>query len=164
MLGRNITARIANLRSVDWQSLGINFVLVFSPNAFRGAPHTHIATLTISSRRHRGAGCRDPQGRGDAFPAVTTVRVKDALEAVGSVVYQSRTRRFAAPARHPDLGVLVLGGALAASHHNRVYDAIILKTLGATRSRLLGAYVLEYLCSVLPPQYSGWRLVRLPRG
>ena len=34
------------MRVVDWQSLGINFVLVYSPNAFRGAPHTHIATLT----------------------------------------------------------------------------------------------------------------------
>ena len=46
VLGRNITAKVANLRSVDWQSLGINFVLVFSPGTFAGAPHTHIATLT----------------------------------------------------------------------------------------------------------------------
>ena len=46
MLGRNITAQVANLRTVDWQSLGINFVLVFSPGTFAGAPHTHIATLT----------------------------------------------------------------------------------------------------------------------
>ena len=46
MLGRDIPATIGNLRNIDWQSLGINFVLVFSPNAFKGAPHTHIATLT----------------------------------------------------------------------------------------------------------------------
>ncbi|WP_163362277.1 hypothetical protein, partial [Klebsiella aerogenes] len=46
VLGRNISATIANLRNVDWQSLGINFVLVFSPGTFSGAPHTHIATLT----------------------------------------------------------------------------------------------------------------------
>ena len=38
--------RIANLRTVDWENLGINFVLVFSPSAFAGAPHTDIATLT----------------------------------------------------------------------------------------------------------------------
>ena len=48
VLGRDITATIGNMRTVDWQSLGINFVLVFSPNAFKGAPHTHIATLTES--------------------------------------------------------------------------------------------------------------------
>src|SRR6202790_4256455 len=47
-LGRDISATISNMRTVDWQSLGINFVLVFSPNAFHGAPHTHIATLTES--------------------------------------------------------------------------------------------------------------------
>ena len=35
-------------------------------------------------------------------------------------------------------------GALAASHHSRVYDAVILKTLGATRRRLIAAYALEY--------------------
>ena len=46
VLGRNITARIANMRTVDWESLGINFVMVFSPHAFDGAPHTHLATLT----------------------------------------------------------------------------------------------------------------------
>ncbi|HEY2211990.1 MAG TPA: FtsX-like permease family protein, partial [Bradyrhizobium sp.] len=43
VLGRDIPATIGNMRTVDWQGLGINFVLVFSPNAFKGAPHTHIA-------------------------------------------------------------------------------------------------------------------------
>jgi putative ABC transport system permease protein len=43
------------------------------------------------------------------------------------------------------VAVLVLGGALAAGHRHRVYDAVILKTFGATRVRLLSAYALEYL-------------------
>ncbi|HET6222179.1 MAG TPA: FtsX-like permease family protein, partial [Dongiaceae bacterium] len=46
VLGRDIPAKISNLRNIDWQGLGINFVLVFSPNAFRGAPHSHVATLS----------------------------------------------------------------------------------------------------------------------
>ena len=63
VLGRDISAKIGNMRNVDWQGLGINFVLVFSPNAFSGAPHTHIATLTEPSgpgrrRPHRQAGRR----------------------------------------------------------------------------------------------------------
>ncbi|MFT2621867.1 hypothetical protein ACMWQU_25750, partial [Escherichia coli] len=45
VLGRDVPAKIANLRNIDWQGLGINFVLVFSPNAFKGAPHSHVATL-----------------------------------------------------------------------------------------------------------------------
>jgi putative ABC transport system permease protein len=40
---------------------------------------------------------------------------------------------------------MVLGGALAAGHRDRIYDAVVLKTLGATRGKLMGAYALEYL-------------------
>ncbi len=39
----------------------------------------------------------------------------------------------------------MLGGALAAGHRHRVYDAVILKTLGATRRHLISAYSIEYL-------------------
>ncbi len=61
----------------------------------------------------------------------------------------------------------MLAGALAASHHNRVYDAIILKTLGATRGRLISAYALEYtllglatgLFGVLAGSVAAWLVV-----
>ncbi|MGI8525515.1 MAG: ABC transporter permease, partial [Pseudolabrys sp.] len=46
VLGRNITATISNLRTLDWESLGINFVMVFPPSVFAGAPHSHLASLT----------------------------------------------------------------------------------------------------------------------
>ncbi|MCW8795428.1 hypothetical protein OQJ42_13485, partial [Enterococcus faecium] len=48
VLGRNVTAEIANLRKVEWRNLGINFVMVFSPGTFRGAPHSDLATLTLA--------------------------------------------------------------------------------------------------------------------
>ncbi|MGD9923019.1 MAG: ABC transporter permease [Pseudorhodoplanes sp.] len=144
VLGRNITARIANLRVVDWQSLGINFVLVFSPNAFRGAPHTHIATLTFTGDTTAQQDAAILRDMAAAFPAVTAVRVKDAVQAVGSVVGNLILGIRGASLVTLIAAALVLAGALAASHHNRVYDAIILKTLGATRGRLISAYALEY--------------------
>jgi putative ABC transport system permease protein len=144
VLGRDITATISNMRTVDWQSLGINFVLVFSPNAFKGAPHTHIATLTETHP--------DPAGDAwiiksvaDAFPTVTSVRVREALETIGTVITNLVLAIRGASAVTLISAILVLGGALAAGHRHRVYDAVILKTLGATRARLLGAYALEYL-------------------
>jgi len=144
VLGRDIPARIGNMRTIDWQGLGINFVLVFSPNAFRGAPHTHIATLTEA----RPNSANDPaiiKLVADAFPMVTTVRVREALETIGTVVTNLVLAIRGASAVTLISAVLVLGGALAAGHRHRVYDAVILKTLGATRARLLGAYALEYL-------------------
>ncbi len=144
VLGRDISARIGSLRSVDWQSLGINFILVFSPNTFRGAPHTHIATVT----EPQGAPAQDAalvKAVADAFPMVTTVRVREALDTVGTVITNLTLAIRGASAVTLLSAILVLSGALAAGHRHRVYDAVILKTLGATRARLLGAYALEYL-------------------
>ena len=144
VLGRNVTAKIANMRTVDWQNLGINFVLVFSPNAFRGAPHTHIATLTEPSSSAE-SDARIIKAVADAFPSVTSVRVREALQTVGEVVSNLALAIRASSAITLIAAMLVLGGALAAGHRHRVYDAVILKTLGATRGRLIGAYALEYL-------------------
>lgn len=144
VLGRNITATIANLRVVDWQSLGINFVLVYSPNAFRGAPHTHIATLTYPGPSTLEQEMALLKAVTDTFPTVTVVRVKEALDAVGDIVANLITGIRGASLITLLSAALVLAGALAASHHHRVYDAVILKTLGATRGRLLAAYTLEY--------------------
>jgi putative ABC transport system permease protein len=144
VLGRDITATISNMRTVDWQSLGINFVLVFSPNAFKGAPHTHVATLTETGPSAAG-DARIIKSVADAFPMVTSVRVREALETIGTVVTNLALAIRGASAVTLISAILVLGGALAAGHRHRVYDAVILKTLGATRVRLLGAYALEYL-------------------
>jgi putative ABC transport system permease protein len=144
VLGRDIPATIGNLRTIDWQSLGINFVLVFSPNAFKGAPHTHIATLTETHPDSAG-DARIIKAVAEAFPMVTSVRVREALETIGTVVTNLVLAIRGASAVTLISAILVLGGALAAGHRHRVYDAVILKTLGATRARLLGAYALEYL-------------------
>ena len=122
----------------------INFVLVFSPNAFKGAPHSHVATLSEVHPDPAG-DARIIKQVADAFPMVTSVRVREALETVGAVVTNLVLAIRGASAVTLISAILVLGGALAAGHRHRVYDAVILKTLGATRARLLGAYALEYL-------------------
>jgi len=145
VLGRNITATIANMRAVDWETLGINFVMVFSPNSLRGAPHTHLATLTYPGGGSVTQEAAVIRAVAENFPMVTTVRVKDALEAVGSIISNLVLAIRGASAITLIAAALVLGGALAAGHRFRVYDAVILKTLGATRLRLLTAYCIEYL-------------------
>jgi len=143
-LGRDVTARIANLRELDWQSLGINFVLVYSPGAFRGAPVMHLATLTYPDGGTAAEETAMLKGVSQDFPSVTTVRVKDALEAVGTLVANLAAGVRGASAITLVAAALVLGGALAAGHRHRVYDSVILKTLGATRRQLISAYALEY--------------------
>ena len=144
VLGRDIHAHIGNMRNIDWQGLGINFVLVFSPDAFNGAPHTHVATLT-ETHPNVSADARIIKQVADAFPMVTSVRVREVMETIGSVVTNLALAIRGASAVTLISAILVLGGALAAGHRHRVYDAVILKTLGARRAQLLAAYALEYL-------------------
>jgi putative ABC transport system permease protein len=144
VLGRNVTARIANLRSVDWEDLGINFVLVYSPGAFAGAPHTDIATLTFADGGSAGEDAALINALAQAFPTVTALRVKDALNAVEDMVGKLIQAVRGASLMTLVAAALVLGGALAASQQFRIYDAVVLKTLGATRARLMAAYALEY--------------------
>ena len=145
VLGRSVTARIANLRAVDWQSLGINFVLVFSPGTFAGAPHTDIATLTFADGGTPAEEAALIKTLADAFPTVSAIRVKDALDAVDHIVGNLVLGLRGASSVALIAAALVLGGALAAGQRFRIYDAVVLKTLGATRLRLMMAYALEYL-------------------
>jgi putative ABC transport system permease protein len=144
VLGRNVTARIANLRAVDWQNLGINFVLVFSPGTFAGAPHMDIATLTFADGGTAAEETALIKALADAFPTVSAVRVKDALDAIDHIVGNLVLALRGASLVTLIAAALVLGGALAAGQRFRIYDAVVLKTLGATRFRLLASYALEY--------------------
>ena len=112
---------------------------------FAGAPHTHIATLTFPNGSSIEQDDRLLKAVAEAFPMVTTVPVKEAIEAVAKLVSNLALGIRGASLVTLLAAALVLGGALAAGRRNRVYDAVILKTLGATRARLLGAYALEYL-------------------
>lgn len=144
VLGREITATIANTRKLEWQSLSINFVMVFSPNTFAGAPFSVLSTAALP-----GGGDREEESRlmkaviAD-FPTATMVRVKDVLATVNDLVSSLTLAIRAAASIALAASVLVLGGALASGHRQRVYDAVLLKTLGATRGRVLAAFALEY--------------------
>ena len=141
--GRTIVATIANLRRVEWRSFGINFVLVFSPATFIGAPHTEL--FAVTSRR--GVAIHDRQLVRDiarSFPNVTTISVREFLGQALALVEKLSSAIRAASAVTVIMALLVLGGALAAGQRARLYDATVLRTLGATRRLLVGAYLLEF--------------------
>lgn len=144
VLGRNVTAKIANFREVQWESMGINFVMVFSPNTFAGAPHSWLATLTEDKAKPADES-KILNAVTRTYPAITSVRVKDALDVVNRLVAQLGTAIRAAAGVALIASVLVLAGALAAGNRARIHDAVILKTLGATRRTLIAAFSLEYM-------------------
>ena len=144
VLGRNISAEVANFRDVQWETLGINFVFVFSPNTFAGAPHSYLSTLTTGGEVEEGFDGKLLKQLSREYPAVTAVRIRDVLTTVNSLISQLSTAIRAAASIALISSILVLAGALAAGNRERVHDAVVLKTLGATRPTLIKMLVLEY--------------------
>ena len=144
VLGRNVEARIANLRDVKWESLALNFVLVFTPNTLAAAPHKVMATVTLPKDAPLALEARLARDIGKAFPASTAIRVKDAINQFTAVFLRIMTAVRVAGSITLASGALVLAGALATAQRRRIKQAVILKTLGATRRRILTTHFVEY--------------------
>jgi putative ABC transport system permease protein len=140
VLGREVTATLASLREIDWTSLGINFFLVFSPGILDGAPQMHIAT----ARTPPGEEAALERAVTDRFPNVSAIPVRDALQAVSDIIAAIAVALRITAGITLAAGTLVLAGAVAAGHHRRVYEAVVLKVLGATRRDVTRAYLIEY--------------------
>ena len=140
VLGRDVEATLASTRKVDWKSLGINFVLVFNRAALEAAPHSELVTAEMKG----GDEGQVLNTMAAEFPSVTSVRVKDALQMVGDLLTKMLGAVRGANVISLLTGVLVLAGALAAGLSSRSYEAVVLKTYGATRGQLLQAFVIEY--------------------
>jgi putative ABC transport system permease protein len=141
VLGREITAKVASLRDIRWQSGTMNFTLIFSPNALAGAPGISIATINSDP----GTEEKIESAVLEAMPNVTIVQVRQALDMLKSVLdtLSVAVRMTASVALVA--GALVLAGAIAAGHSRRIYESVVLKVLGATRGDVLRAFLFEYL-------------------
>jgi putative ABC transport system permease protein len=140
ILGREIVARIASLRQVNWDTMGFNYVLVFSPGTLAAAPHSLTATIDIDAR-HEGAVSRALLA---AFPSASIIAVSEIIGQVRGILDQMATAILLSASVAILAGIAVLVGAIAASRQARSYDSVILKTLGATRWQILGAQASEY--------------------
>jgi putative ABC transport system permease protein len=139
ILGRDITATITSFREVDFSTAGIGFVMSLNPSALAGAPHTFISTVYAP-----------PEAEAELLKAVTktwtnitAIRIREAIDRVTEALGAIATATAWAAAATLLTGFVVLIGAAAAGEKARVYEAAILKTLGATRGRILASFALR---------------------
>ena len=140
VLGREIQARIANFRDVDFSNGRQNFVLILSPGLIDKAPHSFLATVRVPDRDEEAMY----RAVTDRFQNVSTVRVKDAIAQVSGLLQEMADAIRAASLVTILAGLLVLAGAVAAGQRARIYDSTVLKVLGATRARIASVYAMEY--------------------
>ena len=140
VLGRDLTMKVANLRLIQWRQLAINFTMVASPGLLARAPHMHIATV----REPAAQDAALLRAVTDALPNVTGIRVADILQSVADLVGKLAAALAATGSVTLASGALVLAGAVAAGQRRRVAEAVVLKTLGATRSQIRTAWLVEF--------------------
>jgi putative ABC transport system permease protein len=140
ILGQDVTAKITSLREIDWRSLRFDFAIIFAPGTLEGAPHTHIAAIEVP-KSGEDAVERALAGK---FGNVTAIRVREALEAAATILAGIGAAIRGAAGIAILAGALVLAGTVAAGHNRRIYDAVVFKVLGATRGKVMKAYLLEY--------------------
>lgn len=140
VLGREIPARIASLRKINWDTLGFNYILVFSPSTLRAAPHTLTATVQVEANKASAV----TRALLDAFPSASVIQTGEVIGQVRTLLDQMATAILISATVTILAGIAVLVGAIAASRQARSYDSVILKTLGATRGQILAAQAAEY--------------------
>ena len=140
ILGFDITARVANVREIDWGSFSMNFAVTFAPGPLNGAPATFLSTVKVDEDREMALQSEIAKN----FPNVSAIRVSDALNTVNKIL-----SGVAAAVRYSAgvtliAGIMVLAGAIAASQKSRIYNAVVFKVMGVRRRQMMGVFLTEF--------------------
>jgi putative ABC transport system permease protein len=138
--GVPVEAEVTSLRRVDWQSLTTNFFVVLSPGALDGAPVTWVGTARVPVASERAL----QNAVVSAFPNVTAIPLRDVLERVAVVLGEIGVAVRLVALFTLGTGAVVVAGALAATRSQRLYESVVLRTLGATRGAVARAFAVEY--------------------
>jgi len=137
ILGRDITGTITSFREVDFSTAGIGFILTMNQAALERSPHTHIATVYADPE----AEAQVLRDLATAFPNITAIRVKDAIDRVAGLLGSLAAATSYGASATLLTGFMVLIGAAAAGEGPRVYEAAVLKTLGASKRKILLSFI-----------------------
>ncbi|MCO5101112.1 MAG: ABC transporter permease [Burkholderiaceae bacterium] len=136
--GETVTARVVNVRRVDWDSMKVNFFMILSPEALGDRPQTWITAY------HQPA-VADPVDRRlvREFPNLTVFDTGNIVRQVQAMLDQViRAVQFLFVLTLA-AGVTVLWGALASSRDERIREAGLMRALGASARQLSSAQRIE---------------------
>ncbi|HTP95294.1 MAG TPA: FtsX-like permease family protein [Burkholderiales bacterium] len=137
--GADWQARVTSLRRVEWDSFRVNFFVIAPPGVLESYPASYIASFHESAR---DAGRLDRLLQ--RFPNVLVIDIGNLLMQVQRVMDQ-----VAAAVQFVFLftlaaGAIVLGIALSASQDERIYEAAVMRALGANRRQIVAAHLAEF--------------------
>ena len=143
VLGREISARVTSVRSVEWDdSRSGGFMFLFRPGAFDDAPHSYVAFLRgPPETESRAVLQRDIVVR---YPNISVIDGLEVLKTVRRVLDYVTLAITVVGGIALFSGGLILIGSVAMTKFQRLYEAAIFKTLGAKTRVLITMLVIEY--------------------
>lgn len=140
--GRKIEARVTSVRRVDWRNSRTGFLVLFRPGALDKAPATFVGAIDGPTTEPERS--RFQRAIVDRFPNVSVIDVADIVRGVSRIL-SNITLAVSFIGGFVFLsGALILVGSIAMTKFQRVYEAAVLKTLGAERRVLLTIMLAEY--------------------
>jgi putative ABC transport system permease protein len=125
---------------VDWQSLSTNFFMILSPGTLDGAPLTWVASARVPTAAEAALQDRIVA----TFPNVTAIPLRDVLQRVSGVLSDIAVAVRLVALFTLGAGLVVMTAALTATRSQRLYESVVLRTLGATRGVVARAFAVEY--------------------
>ena len=144
VLGRAIHAKVSGVRRVEWrEGRSGGFMFVFGAGTFEGAPHWFFAPVraNLNDPAQRGRFTHDLVVR---FPNVSVIDLREVLESVRKVFQVVTVAIDIVGSLVILTGGLILIGAVAVTKFQRVYEAAIFKTLGASSRAIAAMLMVEY--------------------
>jgi putative ABC transport system permease protein len=138
--GMVMQAEVSSIRKVEWGNFSTNFYMIVSPGGLAGAPMTYVATVRVSPQDEVALQSAVVA----AFPNVTAINIGEVLSSFARVLDRLSLAIRAVALFCLIAGALVMAAALAATRYRRLYEAVILKALGATRGLIARSFAAEY--------------------
>ena len=140
--GIPLTTRVESLRRVEWRRFSPNFFVVFPTGAIEDAPAFEIL---VSRTTTNAASAKIQAAMVRRFPNVSAVDLSLIAGTIRDIISKATTAVRVLSLFTIGTGLLVLVSAVFTGRFDRVREAALLRTLGATRETVFRILAVEYL-------------------
>lgn len=139
--GVTVETTVTSLRTVEWQTFGLNFFMVVEPGVLTEAPQTRVATVHLPDGREQTV--QDTLAA--RFPNITLLRIRSILSKIAGILERLALGVRFLGAFTIVAGLIILASAVSAAASQRSREIALLKTLGMTRRQILAQSTTEHL-------------------